>query len=184
MTMRRHFDVPDGTRLGYRDLGAGLPLVLFPGDDLPGDSSGADGTGWPRHAEALVARGHRVILPDLRAPGPVDVLAADGLALLAHLALTRYDLGGHRLGAQVVVQMIARGALPDRVVLVGEGIGTTPREEPRWARTPVLVLTAADEKGPVPDEATAGLHLTVPGFSSPEVVSAITGFFRAHPPRQ
>ena len=60
----------------------------------------------------IAARGFRVIMPDLRAPRgrarkphdpaayPPDILASDGLALIAHLGLEDYDLGGYSLGAR------------------------------------------------------------------------------------
>lgn len=92
-------------------------------------------TNWIRygHAEAVAARGFRVILPDLRAHGdsaaphdaaayPPDVLARDGLALAAHLGLGDYDLGGYSLGARTTVRMLATGAAPRRVVIAGMGL--------------------------------------------------------------
>ena len=41
-------------------------------------------------------------------PPPIrpDVLARDGLALIAHLGLTDYDLGGYSLGARTTVRML------------------------------------------------------------------------------
>ncbi|MEV6949026.1 alpha/beta fold hydrolase [Streptomyces sp. NPDC051172] len=72
-------------------------------------------------------------MPDLRGHGrsakphdaachPPDVLAEDGLALLDHLALDDYDLGGYSLGARVVVRMLVRGATPGRAVVAGQGL--------------------------------------------------------------
>ena len=88
---------------------------------LHGLFSNAD-TNWIRfgHAAEIAARGFRVIMPDLRAHGdsaaphdeasyPPDVLARDGLELIAHLGLTDYDLGGYSLGARTAARMaIAR----------------------------------------------------------------------------
>nr|WP_246617089.1 alpha/beta fold hydrolase [Sphingomonas yunnanensis] len=92
-------------------------------------------TNWLRygHAAAIAARGVRVIMPDLRAHGgsgkphdaaayPPDALALDGAALVRHLGLTDYDLGGYSLGARTVVRMLARGATPRRAVLAGMGL--------------------------------------------------------------
>lgn len=118
----------DGSKIAYRELGEGRPVVLLHGyfsDAL---------TNWVRfgHAAAIAARGLRVIMPDLRAHGssakphdvasyPPDVLADDGMALIDHLELDDYDLGGYSLGARTVVRMLVRGATPRRCVIAGMG---------------------------------------------------------------
>lgn len=125
----RFFESFDGLRLAWREVGAGRPVVL-----LHGYLSDAV-TNWVRygHAAAVAARGFRVILPDLRAHGssarphdpacyPPDALARDGCALIAHLGLSEYDLGGYSLGARTAVRMIASGATPRRVVISGMGL--------------------------------------------------------------
>ncbi len=125
----RFFDSWDGTRLAWREMGEGRPAVL-----LHGFFSDAY-TNWIRygHAALLAARGFRVIMPDLRAHGssgkphdpaayPPDALTRDGHALVAHLGLTDYDLGGYSLGARTVSRMLATGATPRRVVLSGMGL--------------------------------------------------------------
>lgn len=101
---------------------------------LHGYFSDAD-TNWIRfgHAAVIAAKGFRVIMPDLRAHGesakphnpnayPSDVLADDGLALIAHLGLTDYDLGGYSLGARTVVRMLVKGATPGKVIVSGMGL--------------------------------------------------------------
>ena len=115
------FTSSDGFELSWQELGEGRPVVL-----LHGLFSDAD-TNWIRfgHAEAIAAGGFRVIMPDLRAHGasarpheasayPPDVLADDGLALVDHLGITDYDLGGYSLGARTAVRMVVRGARPGR----------------------------------------------------------------------
>ena len=123
----------DGLELTYRELGDGRPLVLFHGFM-------GDGTQWIEYgrAAALAERGRRVILPDLRGHGesarphdpesyPPDVLADDGLALVDHLGLDDYDLGGYSLGARVVLRMLARGARPARAIVAGQGLDVIGR---------------------------------------------------------
>ncbi|MGJ5749604.1 pimeloyl-ACP methyl ester carboxylesterase [Streptomyces puniciscabiei] len=118
----------DGVRLAHRELGEGRPLVLLHGFT-------GDGTLWLLNgqAEVLAAAGRRVILPDLRGHGrsakpqgasacPPDVPAEDGFALLDHLGLTEYDLGGYSLGARIVVRMLVRGAAPGRAAVAGQGL--------------------------------------------------------------
>lgn len=123
------FESFDGVRLAWREVGTGRPVVL-----LHGFFSNAE-VNWIKygHAAAIAARGFRVIMPDLRAHGdsarphdpaayPPDVLARDGHALIAHLGLKDYDLGGYSLGARTTVRMLATGATPRRVVLSGMGL--------------------------------------------------------------
>jgi pimeloyl-ACP methyl ester carboxylesterase len=123
-----YFQGRDGTRLAYREMGEGRPVVL-----IHGFFSTAT-VNWVRygHAAAIAARGYRVVMPDLRAHGdsakphdaaayPPDVLADDGFALLEHLELTDYDLGGYSLGGRTTIRMLARGAKPARAIVAGAG---------------------------------------------------------------
>ena len=123
------FESFDGARIAWRELGEGRPVVL-----IHGYFSDAK-TNWLRygHAAAVAAEGFRVIMPDLRGHGdsakphdaasyPADALMRDGLALVAHLGLSDYDLGGYSLGARTTVRMLANGATPKRVVLSGMGL--------------------------------------------------------------
>lgn len=134
---RGSFRGRDGAALVYREIGEGRPLIL-----LHGYFSTAE-VNWVRfgHAETLAERGHRVILPDLRAHGdsarphdpaayPPDVLADDGLALVEHLGLTDYDLGGYSLGGRLTVRMLVRGATPRRAIVAGMGLDAIERTGP------------------------------------------------------
>jgi pimeloyl-ACP methyl ester carboxylesterase len=118
----------DGVRLAYREAGEGRPLILIHGYL---DRS----TTWVETGIAgrLADCGHRVIMPDMRGHGdsakphdaaayPPDVLADDGLALIEHLGLTDYDLGGYSLGGRTVVRLLVRGATPRRAVVGGQGL--------------------------------------------------------------
>lgn len=118
----------DGERLAWRETGEGRAVVLF-----HGFFSDAE-TNWIKygHAAAIAAKGFRVIMPDLRAHGssakphdpnayPLDALAKDGHALIAHLGLIDYDLGGYSLGARTTCRLLATGATPRCVVLSGMG---------------------------------------------------------------
>jgi pimeloyl-ACP methyl ester carboxylesterase len=125
----QYFRSRDGLELAYREMGVGRPVVL-----IHGYFSTAM-VNWVRygHAAKIVERGLRLIMPDLRGHGdsakphdpafyPPDVLADDGLALLEHLELTDYDLGGYSLGARTTVRMLARGATPRRALVAGMGL--------------------------------------------------------------
>jgi pimeloyl-ACP methyl ester carboxylesterase len=115
--------------LAYREMGEGRPLLL-----IHGYFSTAL-VNWVRygHAALLAAHGYRVIMPDLRGHGdsakphtptayPPDVLIDDGFALLGHLGLTEYDLGGYSLGGRTVLRMQVRGATPGRAIVAGMGL--------------------------------------------------------------
>ncbi len=118
----------DGARLAYRELGEGRPLILIHG--YLSNSTAMLDYGI---AGKMAARGYRVLLPDLRGHGasarpheaaayPPDVLADDGLALIRHLGLTGYDLGGYSLGGRTVIRILARGATPGRAIAAGQGL--------------------------------------------------------------
>src|SRR6185295_2071872 len=97
----------DGAEIVWRETGQGRPVLLFHGLFSTAEIN------WIKfgHAAEIAARGFRVIMPDLRAHGdsakphdrsgyPVNVLARDGLALIDHLGLGEFDLGGYSLGAR------------------------------------------------------------------------------------
>lgn len=128
-----YFDSFDGVKLAWRELGpkggSARPVVL-----IHGYFSNAE-VNWIRygHAAKVAAAGFRVIMPDLRGHGdsakphdapayPPDVLMRDGLALIEHLGLSDYDLGGYSLGGRTTVRMLANGAAPRRVVISGMGL--------------------------------------------------------------
>lgn len=169
--MTDYFTASDGVRLAWHERGEGRPVVL-----IHGFMSNAM-TNWVRygHAAAVAAKGFRVIMPDLRAHGdsdkphdpahyPPDVLASDGFALIEHLGLTDYDLGGYSLGGRTVVRMLIRGARPRRAVVAGMGLqgltgaaarrahfehvlrnpGTFVRGTPEWNAEHFLKTTKGD----------------------------------------
>jgi pimeloyl-ACP methyl ester carboxylesterase len=137
-TETHRFQSFDGVELAWTEMGQGRPAVL-----IHGYFSTAE-VNWIRygHAEKLAGRGFRVIMPDLRGHGlsakphdpaayPPDVLMHDGMALVAHLGLVDYDLGGYSLGARTTVRMLAQGATPRRVALAGMGLQGLLRTEGR-----------------------------------------------------
>lgn len=119
----------DGVSLKIHEMGEGRPVVL-----LHGLFSNAH-TNWIKfgHAAALSDSGFRVIMPDLRAHGeseaphdpaayPDDVLVQDALALIAHLQLSDYALGGFSLGARTTARLLVTGASPFKAILAGMGL--------------------------------------------------------------
>lgn len=178
MTISRHtFAAPDGVELAWHETGEGRPVVL-----LHGLFSDAE-TNWIKfgHAAEIAGRGLRVIMPDLRGHGtsarphdpaayPPDVLAADGMALIEHLGLGEYDLGGYSLGGRTAVRMVLAGARPRRLVVAGmglqgllstgprarhfekilAGLGTHERGSPEWMAEAFLKTTGGDPQALLP----------------------------------
>ena len=178
MTVATHgFAAPDGIALTWHEQGEGRPVLL-----LHGLFSDAD-TNWIRfgHAAEIAKRGFRVVMPDLRGHGasarpheasayPPDILAKDGLALIAHLGLEDYDLGGYSLGARTSVRMVVLGARPRRLIVSGmgleglirtgarsahfkailKGLGTHPRGSPEWMAEAFLKTTGGDPAALLP----------------------------------
>lgn len=173
------FSARDGVELAWHETGEGRPVLL-----LHGLFSNSE-TNWIRfgHAEAIATRGFRVIMADLRAHGesdapheahhyPPDILARDGLALIAHLGLEEggYDLGGYSLGARTSVRMHALGARPRRLIVGGmgltgmvetgrrsdhfrrilTGLGSHARGSPEWLAEAFLKTTGGDPQALLP----------------------------------
>jgi pimeloyl-ACP methyl ester carboxylesterase len=167
----------DSTILAWHELGEGKPVVL-----LHGLFSTAE-VNWIKfgHAAEIASRGFRVIMPDLRGHGssskphepaayPPDVLAYDALALVRHLALDDYDLGGYSLGARTAVRMVVMGATPQRLIISGmglqgllhtghradhfrrilNGLGTFERGSPQWLVEAFLKTTHGDPQALLP----------------------------------
>jgi pimeloyl-ACP methyl ester carboxylesterase len=174
---RKTFSAADGVTLAWHELGEGRPVVL-----LHGLFSDAE-TNWIRfgHAASIAGHGFRVIMPDLRAHGtsarphdpaayPKDILVDDGLALIAHLELRDYDLGGYSLGGRTAARMAVRGAMTGRLVIGGmgldgmidttargahfkailQGLGTHKRGSPEWMAEAFLKTTGGDPHALLP----------------------------------
>ena len=129
MPKQNRFTANDGINLVWQEVGAGRPLML-----IHGYFSDAD-TNWIKygHAALLADAGYRVIMPDLRGHGqsdkphdlahyPRDVLADDQFALIDHLGLDDFDLGGYSLGGRTVARMLVRGCTPRRAIISGMGL--------------------------------------------------------------
>jgi pimeloyl-ACP methyl ester carboxylesterase len=119
----------DGVELAFHETGRGRPVVLLHG--LFSDAN----MNWIKfgHATRIASDGFRVIMPDLRAHGlsgkphepehyPKGILARDLRELIAHLALSEFDLGGFSLGARTTVEGVGEGLKPRRAILGGAGL--------------------------------------------------------------
>jgi pimeloyl-ACP methyl ester carboxylesterase len=139
----------DGVKLKIHETGEGRAVIL-----LHGLFSNAD-TNWIKfgHAQLLADAGFRVIMPDLRAHGgsdaphdpaayPEDVLVRDARALIGHLQLSDFDLGGFSLGARTTAKLLAQGARPGKAILAGMGLQGLSG----WARRRDFFFQAIDRR--------------------------------------
>ena len=137
----------DGAELAVHRLGEGRPVILLHG--LFSDAQ----TNWIRfgHAQRLADAGFEAIMPDLRSHGqsakphepaayPPDVLVRDAKALVEHLDLTEYDLGGFSLGSRTAVRCVLAGLRPGKLVLGGMGLEGLAG----WDRRAAFFLDAID----------------------------------------
>lgn len=135
------FESFDGTRLAIHRIGAGKPVLL-----LHGLFSSAQ-MNWIKwgHADLLAGAGFEAIMLDFRVHGdseaptdpakyPKDVLVSDAAALVDHLGLDHYDLGGFSLGARTALHAVANGVLaPQRLVVGGMGVAGLAQWQKRAA---------------------------------------------------
>lgn len=132
------FESFDGTRLAFHRHGEGRPLVLLHGLF---SSAQMNWIKWGHH-EAIAAQGYEVIMLDFRVHGesaaphdpekyPVNVLVRDVAALVDHLGLAEFDLGGFSLGARTSLHAVAHGMLEPAHLVIG-GMGTAGLGE--WHR--------------------------------------------------
>ena len=133
-----HWTASDGVDLAWHETGEGQPVILLHG--LFSDAQ----VNWIKfgHAERIAAEGFRVIMPDQRVHGmsgkphdpvnyPKGVLVRDLEELVAHLALSDFDLGGFSLGSRVTIEAVLGGMKPRRVVLCGTGLDVLTNWEKR-----------------------------------------------------
>ncbi len=134
------FSAYDGTTLGYRELGQGVPVVCLPGGPMLDSAYFGDLGGLSEHA--------RLILVDHRGTGlsatPTDIgsyrcdrLVTDVEALRERLGLDRLTLLGHSAGSNLAVLYAARHPeRVDRLVLLtpsASAVGITVTTDARRA---------------------------------------------------
>jgi proline iminopeptidase len=168
----------DGTEIGYRVLGDGLPLVCLPGGpgraaEYLGDLGGLD-------------RSRRLVLWDPRGVGKsadpadpttfrVDRLVADVESLRVHLGLDQMDLLAHSAGA--VLATLYAAAYPQhlsRLILVTPGLAAVGVEGTEEQLRAALALRATEPWYPV---ALAALERIIAGEMSMEAFGASRPFY-------
>ncbi|UVI38683.1 alpha/beta fold hydrolase [Qipengyuania spongiae] len=148
------FESFDGTRLALHRHGSGRPLVLLHGLF---SSARMNWIKWG-HDEAIAAEGYEVLMLDFRVHGeseaphdparyPENVLVRDVAALVDHLGLDEYDLGGFSLGARTSLHAVANGVLSPARLVVG-GMGTAGLGE--WEKRAAYFRRVIDEFDAIP----------------------------------
>ena len=148
------FESFDGTRLALHRFGEGRPFVLLHGLF---SSAAMNWVKWGHH-KAIAEKGFEVLMLDFRVHGesdaphgaenyPSNVLVRDVAALVDHLGLEDYDLGGFSLGARTSLHATAHGVLQPKHLVVG-GMGTAGLGE--WNRRAAKFRRVIDEFDSIP----------------------------------
>jgi non-heme chloroperoxidase len=160
----------DGTRIFYKDWGAGPPIVLSHGWPLSSDA-------WESQMVSLAARGHRVIAHDRRGHGrsgqpsggnDMDTYADDLATLIDALDLRGVMLVGHSTGGGEVTRYVGRHGTRRvaKLVLV--------------SAVPPLMLKTAANPGGLPRELFDGLRASLLADRSQFYRDFAVPFFGAH----
>lgn len=153
--------------VGYEDEGGGEPLVLLHGHPF-------DRSMWRPQIEHFSRAGWRVIAPDLRGYGessvvpgttPLETFVRDTVALLDHLGIERFVVGGLSMGGQIVMEFWR--LFPDRIrgLLLADTFAAAETEAGRTARY--------DTAERLLREGMAGYaHEVLPKMISPRTIAA------------
>lgn len=139
----------DGTELALHRHGEGRPFILLHGLF---SSAQMNWIKWGHH-KAIAAEGYEVLMLDFRVHGesaapqepeayPENVLVRDVVALVEHLGLDDYELGGFSLGARTSLHAVAHAELEPKRLVVG-GMGTAGLGE--WAKRSAHFKRVIDE---------------------------------------
>jgi pimeloyl-ACP methyl ester carboxylesterase len=141
----RLYHHPDGTRVAYRELGAGPPLALV-------HSALLSHKEWEPAVGALAHR-FRVVLPDLPLHGdsedrPGHPYTLDWFAdvlggFAADVLGSRPLIAGHDAGAEIILHAVLTDRLrPARLVLMGNRLHAPPEHALVWAAWRVATCAA------------------------------------------
>ncbi|MFI2616507.1 alpha/beta fold hydrolase [Streptomyces sp. NPDC018584] len=120
-----------------------------------------DGGAWEPTARALVAAGHRVVVPDQigfgRSSKPAltnysfELLASNTVTLLDRLGVERADVVGHSMGGMLAVHFALRHPARARKLVGIRYRVTLGAEHPRWAMASALTYQMAYHQPVVAD---------------------------------
>ncbi|MBD1261184.1 alpha/beta hydrolase [Maribacter polysiphoniae] len=138
----------DGTTLVFTDEGEGKPVLLIHGFINTRKS-------WEQTVlkKDLLAKGYRVIIPDLRGNGDSDkpqddkaysndAEVRDLMLLIDHLKITKYKAVGYSRGSIVLAKLLTQDKRVKKAVLGGMGIDFTL---PDWNRRMMFAAAFAGD---------------------------------------
>jgi len=145
-----YYNVSDGTRLHYVEMGKGTPVIL-----IHGAGGSAVGNWFSNGIAPALADTNRVIGIDMRGhalseegpPGGRSKMAADVLELMAQQGIEKAHIGGYSMGGGVTLSLLVSN--PEKFITAhfgGSGIGETDEWRDR---------VPADKEGEAPEEEKA-----------------------------
>jgi len=133
----KYFNSFDDTKIAYTDEGEGKPILLIHGFINTRKS-------WDNAAlkKDLLAKGYRLIIPDLRGNGDSDkphdddaysknAEVIDLLFLMSELRISKYHAVGYSRGSIILTKLLTQTSRIKKAVLGGMGIDFT---NPNWSR--------------------------------------------------
>lgn len=174
----------NGIGIGYDDESSGRPVVLVHGHPF-------DRSMWRPQAAALRSAGHRVIVPDLRGYGrstvvpgktPFATFAADIAALLDHLGVERFALGGLSMGGQIVMECYRQ--FPGRIeaLLLADTTARVDTPEGRRVRLATADRMAREGMAWYAEENLTRMIAPATVDALPEVAGHVRAMMTAAPP--
>jgi pimeloyl-ACP methyl ester carboxylesterase len=169
-----YFSSFDQVKIAYTDEGDGDPVLLLHGFISSGNS-------WNQTVlkKELLAKGYRVIIPDLRGNGNSgkpqsaeaymnDAEVKDLIALANHLQLDNYTAIGYSRGSIVLAKLLTQESRIQKAVIGGMGLDFT---NPNWSRRMMFadafsgrVAPNAETSGALDYAKSVGADLKVLGF--------------------
>ena len=150
----------DHTKIAYTDEGEGAPIILIHGFISSGNS-------WNKSAlkKDLLAKGFRVIVPDLRGNGGSDkptVSSAyandaeikDLQALADHLKLDQYIAIGYSRGSIILAKLLTKDLRIQKAVIGGMGLDFS---NPKWDRR-IMFADAFSGRTPLNSETEGAVN--------------------------
>jgi pimeloyl-ACP methyl ester carboxylesterase len=174
----------NGINLFFRDEGAGPTLVLLHAFPLSGEM-------WRPQIDALRGQA-RLIVPDLRGFGQtdapmgvsapsLDTMASDVIALLDHLEIEQFVLGGLSMGGYLsfaLLRQLDRNRVRGLILADTKAVADT--EEARNNRQSMAVQALHDGPDPIAEAMVGKLLGTTSLESRPELGEQVKSLIRAN----
>lgn len=177
----------NGIEMAWEEYGPaeGLPVLLAHAFPLRGAL-------WAAQAAALAREaGCHVIVPDLRGfgttaappgPYPMDLLAADVLALADHLGIERFVLGGISMGGYIAFALLRAAPQRLRGLILTDTKANADTDEGRAGRETMAQL-AEREGSPAVAEVMLPRLLSATGIANADLTATVREWIAANSPQ-